>query len=1536
MEFLEDRAVPALILVDSLADSGPGTLRQAIIEASQNTETDVFWFDSSLAGQTITLTTDAFPADWGSTGLVVLEDDVTIDGGNAPGLTISGGGARRVFGVGPGATLSLSNITIADGLARGGQGGQGQWGGGGGAGLGGAVYVYGGTLNIANATLTGNVAQGGDGGSGVLVSDQAGGGGGGTGGAGGMGNFAGPPSDQGEGGGGGGGGLFDPGGAGTAGGSFPGAGAGGAPGGQAGSGGSASSLDGVSGGNHPGSGLGGGGGGGSSLYYELGENEGGKGGFGGGGGGARIGGGGGFGGGGGGGGGMGGFGGGAGDEGGGGGAGLGGAVFSYQGSVNITNSTFTANQALGGQGGLVYTSVGVVTDAGRGEDGQGRGAAVFNYDGSARIDSATIVDNTGRTGVETISDLRWPGTFLFNTVITSSDPGKVYDLSYDILGHIGVSSYGHGNLFGSAHNFAGGFIPASDPLLMPLADNGGPTKTMMPRLGSLLIGNADPAVATGLPTDQRWQPRTTGAWMTIGAVEGVHQEAPSITSPSWAAFAIGSSLSFTITTTGGPTPSIGYIGVLPDGLTFLDNGDGTATISGIPAAGAAASYPLTILAANGVAPDDSQGFVLYVNPALTIGPETLPTPARNTYFEVQLTPGGGSGEGYAFSAESLPPGLELDEDGLLRGVPTGDGAPYEFEVTLTDATGASTTVTFLMTLNAPLRVTPDYIGRGTVGNAYGFQFTAVGGSGVGYTFQLSANSGPLPAGLTISSAGLIAGTPTEAGTFSIELDARDDQGARRLTTYVLIVDPAVVLHPESLPGTGAGKAYSSQLSATGGFSILGYTFTSTDLPEGLTLDEDGLLHGSIATGGTYTFTVTATTVGGGHGVRVYSIVVDPPLTISPADLPAATVGAAYSQQLTAAGGSGQGYVFALLGTLPDGFTLSPSGLLSGTATSRLAAPLEFEVSVTDSNGDTVIHAYSLAVEGAPGTLTLAGPTGPVAYGTVMTFTAVLSAELGLPAPTGTVKFLEGSTVLGSAPVVNGVATFEMRALRLGARAIRAVYSGDPVYEGRESSTVAPSVLVESTTTLATPTGAVHGMPVTLVATVTSAVEPFQPGGLVAFYDGDTLLGTAVVAADGTARFTTSGLGTGANSLRAGYLGNVYFFPSTSASVQVDVAKNAAIIGTVAAQPSRVYYGETSDVWAIFTAVAGGSNMTGTVTFLVDGSPIGTAELVPTAIANASPIFATSTVSGTATLRGVILPVGGHSITAVYSGDANYATASSAAAAEVVVAPVGTATTLTASPGAGGATTLTATVVATTPGDPTIAGTVSFFDGDNLLATVPVVNGVATFDAGALGMGTHVFRAVFSGGGADSSSSADVVVAASGPQVTGLSRYGFHASPTSIVLTFNGALDPATAQDPANYRIVLVGRGNRAVRVVAAAYDAATNTVTLTPAQRLNLHWTYRLTVNGKLPTGVTGATGVPLDGAGANQPGTDFVANITWKNLTAPGSEPAVTFSQGEERSTSSPFNRYVNAVTARYRAAAVRMAHGAPRLAARAFLRGR
>ena len=224
---------------------------------------------------------------------------------------------------------------------------------------------------------------------------------------------------------------------------------------------------------------------------------------------------------------------------------------------------------------------------------------------------------------------------------------------------------------------------------------------------------------------------------------------------------------------------------------------------------------------------------------------------------------------------------------------------------------------------------------------------------------------------------------------------------------------------------------------------------------------------------------------------------------------------------------------------------------------------------------------------------------------------------------------------------------------------------------------------------------------------------------------------------------------------------------------------------------------------------------------------------------------------------------------------------------VITTATATTTTLTAAPNPsipGISVTFTATVAAAS-GTPT--GTVTF--SIDSVAQAPVkltkVNGQeqASFSTSSLGLGDHTIVATYSGGPGFAPSTSSPLTEAivnpllDGPIVLKQQRFGVHDHPTTLVLTFDKPLDPASAQNLRNYR--LVNPHGRRGRIVAAVYQPSTLTVTLHLAQRLDIHLVYTLTVIGTPPSGVRNTTGKLLDGAGTGHPGSNFVTEVNIANL---------------------------------------------------------
>src|SRR5580658_2789773 len=172
---------------------------------------------------------------------------------------------------------------------------------------------------------------------------------------------------------------------------------------------------------------------------------------------------------------------------------------------------------------------------------------------------------------------------------------------------------------------------------------------------------------------------------------------------------------------------------------------------------------------------------------------------------------------------------------------------------------------------------------------------------------------------------------------------------------------AITLSPVVLPNGTQTVAYDQTITASGGVAPYTYAVTSGSLPSGLSLNSStGEITGTPSTTGFSNFTITATDSTSATGSRAYSISVGTAsLTLLPASLPAATQGTAYSQTITAAGGTAP-YTFSVSqGPLPAGLTLSSAGVLSGTPTAN--GSFGFILQATDANGNTGFRTYSLVI-----------------------------------------------------------------------------------------------------------------------------------------------------------------------------------------------------------------------------------------------------------------------------------------------------------------------------------------------------------------------------------------------------------------------------------------------------------------------------------------------------------------------------------------------------------------------------------------------
>src|SRR6266481_3219916 len=146
-------------------------------------------------------------------------------------------------------------------------------------------------------------------------------------------------------------------------------------------------------------------------------------------------------------------------------------------------------------------------------------------------------------------------------------------------------------------------------------------------------------------------------------------------------------------------------------------------------------------------------------------------------------------------------------------------------------------------------------------------------------------------------------------------------------------------------------------------------------------------------------------------------------------------------------------------------------------------------------------------------------------------------------PTGTVTFLDGSTRLGSVPLVSGSASLDAIFADAGIHAITAQYSGDRIFLPRSERIPLQVTGIATTSTLIAPADATPGSTIILTANINS--DGGIPTGQVAFLDGTTNLGTSPLNGSGVAVLRISIIAAGAHSLTAAYSGDEKFGVTTS-------------------------------------------------------------------------------------------------------------------------------------------------------------------------------------------------------------------------------------------------------------------------------------------------------------------------------------------------------------------------------------------------------
>jgi large repetitive protein len=431
---------------------------------------------------------------------------------------------------------------------------------------------------------------------------------------------------------------------------------------------------------------------------------------------------------------------------------------------------------------------------------------------------------------------------------------------------------------------------------------------------------------------------------------------PSITTASpLPAGDAGATYGQTLTASGGSTP---YTWSVTSGSLGALSLSSAGVISGTPSAG---TYTFTVKVTDTAGGSGTQAYSLTINAAMNIATTTLPAGDNGKFYSQTLAVTGGTSPfTWSVASGSLGP-LSLSSAGVISGTPTT--GTLHFTVQVTDSASPPTTATsqaLTITINGTLSITTTSLSAGDQGSAYSQTLAATGGT-TPYTW--SVTPGSLPTGVTLNaSTGVISGTPSVQGAFSIPVTVTDSIGATAQQTFNLTIHaPLSITTPPTLANGAVGVAYSQTLSATGGATPYAWSVISGSLGQLSLNGSTGAITGTPNGAATLTFTVQLTDAILATTTKQFSITIVSGLTITNAPtLPGGEVNAPYSQTLTAAGGTPP-YTWSITtGSQPNGVTLNAStGVLSGTP--QASGPFTFTVKVTDNASVTATQQFSLTI-----------------------------------------------------------------------------------------------------------------------------------------------------------------------------------------------------------------------------------------------------------------------------------------------------------------------------------------------------------------------------------------------------------------------------------------------------------------------------------------------------------------------------------------------------------------------------------------------
>lgn len=610
-------------------------------------------------------------------------------------------------------------------------------------------------------------------------------------------------------------------------------------------------------------------------------------------------------------------------------------------------------------------------------------------------------------------------------------------------------------------------------------------------------------------------------------------------------FLVGESHSFTVSTGAGyPTATaLTLSGDLPAGLTFTDNGDGTATIGGTASAGTGRMHTVVVSAnaVEGTTAPATRQYNLTVNETPEITSAAAATFEVGTFSIVLVSSTLGYPIGSAILIGGpLPRGLTFSDYGFgnarIQGTPAaGTGGTYSFSVKALNQAGASATQNFTLTVNE----LPEIVSAATttfdVGTSGTFNVEATAGFPISTALS---SKGDLPSGVTFldnrDGTATFSGTASAGtgGSYPITVSARAIGGPDAVSTqsFVLVVNELPSFTSANAVTMTAGVPASFTVQTSDGYPVARTLSVVSGEPDWMTFitsaDGTATISGTppATDAGPHRIVFTVDNGLALYAWQAFELTVNAPATFTSANAATFSVGVASSFTVRTAAGFPTATSIARSGILPAGVTFTDNGdgtaTIAGTPHAGTGADYALELSARAVDGTTepTAQAFTLTVNESTSFTSVA--SARFDRGAESSFTVTTSAGF----PVASVLALTGALPAGVRFVDNGdgTATIDGTPTETGifAVGISATTGAGTVAQSFALTVVTPPVLVDgldSSFTIGVPSSVTVTSSVGFPAATILTVAGELPGGLTFVDNGDgtaTIAGTALAASEG--------------------------------------------------------------------------------------------------------------------------------------------------------------------------------------------------------------------------------------------------------------------------------------------------------------------------------------------------------------------------------------------------------------------------------------